>query len=271
MATEQLPLLFFRPSPNTDPLAVAAALQADSPSPPVAPLDPDRTLKAIKATRGFARLEITPPTFSLDNPRIGAALDGMTSESLLSVRFFGDFEKLAEPLFHALATDGLACYSVWDKQILTTWPKSQEIEIDSGFAARMARVIERKTLQFREAEPDADRRTKILSAFVNSPEFRAEMAREARSEQPGGTRRKKPYADVVNCYGRWRYGRPSASELAAVRKLAPRYAAMGMTELRNLIGTSPRLLLLTAAAPDQAATLRESADRNGLIVDIEPP
>jgi hypothetical protein len=78
-------------------------------------------------------------------------------------------------------------------------------------------------------------------------------------------------SDVVNCYVRWKDGRPSASELGAIRKLDSRFAAMGMTELRNLIGSSRRLLLLTAATPRQAAEFRESAERHGLILDAEPP
>jgi hypothetical protein len=97
------------------------------------------------------------------------------------------------------------------------------------------------------------------------------VAKEARLEGPSNPHRATTYADHMNCYARWKDGHPSAPELAAVRKLVTRFAAMGMTELRNLIGASPRLLLLTAAPPHQASELRHSADRHGLLLDLKPP
>jgi hypothetical protein len=109
----------------------------------------------------------------------------------------------------------------------------------------------------------------MLDAFMKSAEFRAEMAAEARREAPA--HEKRAYGDVVNCYVRWRNDRPSASELGAVRKLDSTLAAKSIVELRGLVGDSPRLLLLTAATPRQAAALRRSAERHDIIVEIEPP
>lgn len=135
----------------------------------------------------------------------------------------------------------------------------------------MSRILERESRMLRETEPDAKRRTKLLDAFVKSPQFRAEMAKAARQEAPGRRGASATYSDYVNCFVRWKNGRPSVAELAAVRKLDPHLAAMSMGDLRNSIGTSPRLLLRTAIPPTQAAALREAAARHGLTLDIEPP
>jgi hypothetical protein len=271
MANEQVPLIFFKPLPSADPLVVAESILAGSPSAQVVPLDAGRVLRALKETRGFARLKVALPHFSLDHQRVDAALEGAASETHVAVRFSGDFDKLAGPLFKALAAAGFVCYSVWDRTVLSEWLMREEPRIDNGFAARMTRVTQRKERELRETEPDPKRRARMLDAFVKSPEFRAEMAKAARLEGRGGDRRKRAYSGVVNCYVRWRDGRPSASELGAVRKLNSRFAAMGIAELRNLIGDAPRLPVLTAALPRQAAAFREAAERHGLVVDVEPP
>ena len=269
MPTEQLPLLFFKPFPSANLLAVAESLLNASPSTSVEQLDPLGTLHAVQNTRGFARLKIALPSFNFDSPRFEAAFEGTAEQTHIHVRFFGNFDKVAEPLYNALTALGLACYSVWDKAIFADWPIWEEPTVDSGFAARMTRILERKTLELRETVPDSNRRAQILAAFVKSPEFRAEMAAEARLEKP--SRQKKAYSDLLNCYVRWKDGRASASELGAVRKLCPRFAAMSIAELRMQSGGSPRLLLLTAATARQAAELRRSAEQHGIALDIEPP
>ena len=271
MATEWVPLLFFQPGPNADPLELAESLLAGSASASVVRLDPAHVLEAVKSTRGFARLNIDLPRFSLDNPKIDAALEGTADETRIVVRFFGNFDKLAEPLFNALARQGLVCYSVWDRKLLASWPKWEDLKADAGFAGRMSRVLERQTSKLRETEPDPQRRTRLLDAFVKSADFRAEMAREGRGEAPSRPSGVKTYADHLNCYVRWANGRPSAGELAAVRKLDPKLAAMTIAALREMIGGLPRLLLLTAAPPAQVAALRDAAARHGLTLDVEPP
>lgn len=271
MANEQLPLLFFMPSPGADPLSVAESLLAGAPTASAAPLDLARTLDAIKSTHGFARLMADSPSFRLDNPRAEAALDGTATKTHITVRFYGNFEKLAQPLFKVLIAEGFACYSIWDRTLLTTWPKWEEPTIDKGFAGRMSRIMERKTRDLRETEPDPKRRAQLLDAFAKNPEFRAEMAKEARLEGSSSIGQKKTYSDHPNCYVRWRDGRPSAAELGALRKLDPKFAAMSMADLRSQIGDTPRLLLLTAASPRQAGELRASAEEYGLIFEAELP
>jgi hypothetical protein len=272
VADEQLPLLFFQPPPGADPLTAAESLSAGTQLASLPQLDPLQVLNTLKSTRGFARLKIALPTFTLDNPRLSAALEGTATPTHLRVHFHGDFDRLAQPLFTALTAQGLACYSVWDRTVLPAWPNSQVPSIDKGFATRMARITERKSLELRQTEPDPKRRARLLDAFLKSPEFRAEMANEARLEQPTTNKRHaKAYTDLVNCHARWRTGHPSASELAAVRKLSPALAALSLAELRTQIGTSPRLLLLTAVPPRQGVALRTSADQLGLLVDLEPP
>jgi hypothetical protein len=184
------------------------------------------------------------------------------------VGFFGNFEKLAQPLFNALTATGLACYSVWDQAMLTEWPKWEEVAVDRGFAERMNRVLRHKSAELREIEPDEKRRGMILDAFVNGPEFRAEMSREARR---GPGRAKKAYDDLVNCYVRWKGGRASATELGAIRKLDPKFAAMSLSELRMHAGDAPRVLLATAVSARRAAELRRAAEQLGLSFESESP
>jgi hypothetical protein len=146
------------------------------------------------------------------------------------VGFFGNLEKLAKPLLLAMLAEGLTCYSVWEKQILESWPTVKELMIDAGFEPRMSRVVERESARLCEIEPDAGRRAKFLNAFVKSNEFRAEMAKEARLEKPIENRQKKTFSNVVNCLARWRAGHPAAAELVAVRKLSPPHAVLGLSE-----------------------------------------
>lgn len=190
----------------------------------------------------------------------------MAFPSHIFVQFFGNFEKVAEPLFHALAALGLACYCVWDRSMLTEWPKWEEPKIDRGFAERMSRILQRKTAELRATEPDEKRRRQLLDAFAKGPEFRAEMAREAGLE-PGPAQ--KAYDDVVNCYVRWKDGRASATELGAIRKLDPKFALMSLSELRKQAGDGPRLLVATAIVPQRAAGLRQSAEGLGLSIENE--
>jgi len=248
-------------------LTIAQSLLDKGRSPSVIPLDPRAVLQTIQSTRGFARLKIALPHFSFDNPRAEAALEGAALETHIRVGFIGNFEKVAEPLFNALTAAGLVCYSVWDKRMLTEWPGWEEPTIDRGFAGRMQRILQRKTTELREVKPDERRRSRILDAFVKSPEFRAEMAREARRE-PG--RGKKTYDDVLNVYAKWKNDRASATELGALRKLDPKLAGMSLSDLRARVGESPRLLLATAVAPRVAAELRRSGEALGLAVDVEP-
>jgi hypothetical protein len=165
LASEQLPLLFFKPLGAPDPLTVAQSLLNEAPSPSVFPLNPLGVLQDIRSARGFARLKISLPHFE--------------------------------------------------------WPKWEVPSIDRGFAGRMQRILQRKTTELREVESDEKRRSQILDAFVKSPDFRAEMAREARRE-PG--RGKRTYDDVLNVYAKWKNGRASATELGALRKLDTKLA-----------------------------------------------
>jgi hypothetical protein len=242
-------------------------MTADSPGARVLPLDPLALLRALKARRGFGRLKIALPHFELDNAKLGAALVGTAVESHLSVHFYGDFDALAEPVFTTFLEKGLVCYSVWDMQLLPSYPKSYELQIDRGFGSRMSRVLERHAQKLRETEPDPARHAALLKAFTRSPEFRAEMAMEARREPPG--RGAKTYVDHVNCYARWRDRHPSPAELAAVRKLSPDHAAASVLALRKQIGDAPRLLLVAATNPKRAAAFRDAAARFGLLVEIE--
>lgn len=274
MANQQFPLLFFRPvrtMPDTDACKVASALLAGTSPTDVSSLDPARVLQTLKATRGFARLTISLPVFRLDNPRLQAALEGTARESHIDVRFYGDFNTLAESLFRAFGAMGLVCYSVWDEKLVAKWPTWEELKPDKGFAARMLRIEQRETMRLREIEPDPKRRAKLLDAFVQSPEFRAEMAREARLEVSGQRRNTNTYSDYANCFIRWKKDHPSAQELLAARKLDPHLAAASIAELRKLIGNSPRLLVLTAGSPKRVAALRAAAARYGLALDVELP
>lgn len=268
MAGEQVPLLFFKPLPGSDPPTVAQSLLNEAPSPDVVPLDPLALLHDIRSTRGFARLKVALPHFSFDNPRAQAALEGTALATHVRVGFFGNFEKVAEPLFKALTATGLVCYSVWDKAMLTDWPTWKEPTIDRGFGERMTRILQRMTAELREVEPDEKRRSQVLDAFVKSPEFLAEMSREARR---GPGRGKKTYDDVLNVYATWTNDRASATELGALRKLDAKLAAMSLPELRAHVGESPRLLLAMAVVPCVAAELRRSCEALGLGVEVEPP
>ncbi len=268
MASEQLPLLFFVPQPASDPLSVAQSLLTDAPSVDVVRIDPLEVLTHIRNTRGFARLKVALPYFSVDNPRTGAALEGMVLPTHIRVGFFGNIDKVAAPLFNTLTTTGLVCYSVLDSAMLTEWPKWDEPTIDCGFGKRMTRILQRKSAELREVEPDEKRRSQILDAFLKSADFLAEMAHEARRE-PG--RGKKAYEDVLNVYAKWKDDRASATELGALRKLDAKLAAMSLSDLRALVADSPRLLLATAVAPRTAADLRRSGEALGLAVEVEPP
>jgi len=272
MANERLPLLFFKPLAGADSVAVARTLLTSSSSAisGVAPLEPSEVVRTIRATRGFARLKTAPPAFSFDNPRLEAAFEGTVERTHVSVRFYGNFERVAEPLFKALRAMDFTCYSVWDGTILADWPACAEPTVDAGFAARMTRIMERKTRELRETEPDAARRARLLDAFVKSPEFRGEMAAEARRESSGGGGR-KAYTDLVNCYVRWREGRPSAVELGAVRRLDPGLGAKSVGELRAAVGDLPRMLLRTAITKWQAGELRRQAAELGVAVEFEEP
>lgn len=120
MAQEWLPLLFFLPAPHADALEVAEGLVSGSTVMPVTPLEPARVLKSLKAIRGFGRLKINLPHFSLDNPRADAAFEGDALGTHLLVRFYGNFDKMAEPLFSALTGQGFRCYSLWDPKLVVT-------------------------------------------------------------------------------------------------------------------------------------------------------
>jgi hypothetical protein len=271
MSTGQIPLVFFKPLPDTDALSAARSVLADPSAASVAKIDPARLLKSLKQKRGFAKLKLATPSFGLDDSKAEAAFEGTASDTHLHVTFYGNFDKVAEPLFNALLAEGLLCYSVWDRQLITEWPAGPEMEVDNGFAARMSRVVERKTNQLREIEPDPKQRTKLLNAFVKSHEFRAEMAREARAEGPRPAGEKTTFSDLVNCYARWQTGHPSAGELATVRKLESKYGLMSIGELRSLIGDEPRLLLLRSVRPKRADALKNAAQAHGLLVDVESP
>jgi len=118
----------------------------------------------------------------MDNARAEAALQGTATETHIVVHFYGNFEKLAKPLFNALKGMGFNCFSAWDRKIINTWPKSETPRVDKGFVARMMRVIQRRASELRETVADADERTRILGEVVKSPEFRAQMADEERLE-----------------------------------------------------------------------------------------
>lgn len=268
MASEQVPLLFFQPQPDADPLVVAKDILIEAPLPKVISLDPLAIMQRVQATRGFARLKVALPHFTLDNPQAGAALNGIVLPTHIRVGFYGNVDKLAERFLSALTATGLACYSVWDKAMIPQWPKWEEPFIDRGYAERMTRILQRMTAELRETEPDEKRRSQALNAFVDSPDFRAEMAREARREPSRG---KKTYDDVVNCYVRWKDGRASVTELGAVRKLDPKLAAMTLPDLCKQVGDAPRFLLAIAVPPRRAAQLRYLAEELGLSIESERP
>jgi hypothetical protein len=269
MANEQLPLLFFKLLAGSDPLAVARSLLMASSTAiaEVMPLETEEILRGVRASRGFARLKVTPPDFSFDNPRLEAAFEGRAERTHVSIQFYGNFERVAKPLFGALRAMGLTCYSVWDKGILADWPEWEERAVDAGFAARMTRILERKTRELQETTPDVRVRKRMLDAFLKSAAFAAEMAAEARRESRGGG--KKADGDLVNGYVRWRAGRPSAAELAGVRKLDPALAAKSVGDLRVTIGDSPRMLVRTAMTRRQEGELRRLAAELGLVVEFE--
>jgi hypothetical protein len=264
MASEQLPLFFFKPLAGKDPLAVARSLMTSSSTAidEVVTLEAEEILRGVRATRGFARLRVALPDFSFDNSRLEAALEGTVERTHVSVRFYGNFERVARPLFNTLRVMGLTCYSVWDKAILVDWPEWEERVVDAGFAARMTRILERKTRELRETTPDVGVRKRMLDAFLKSAAFGAEMAAEARRELGGG-------GDVVNGFVRWRAGRPSAAELAGVRKLDPALGAKSVGDLRAAIGDSPRLLVRTGITRREEGELRRLAAGLGLVVEFE--
>jgi len=263
-------LIFFKPNAEARQIATGHQLLLGSASHKIASLDPQQVLQWLKSKRGFGRMKLSIPTFELDNERLEVSMEGTAYETHLDVRFFGNFEKLAEPLFKAMTADGFACYSVADSKMLTAWPEWDEPTIDSGFGARMTRVLERETKRLAETEPDRSKHAKILAAFVQSPEFKLEMASEARNEPPSGKHKKRSYTDLVNCYARWKSTHPTAMELAAVRNLVPKFKAMGIADLKSIIADAPRLLLLTAATTVRANAMRESALNQDLQIDIEP-
>ena len=102
---------------------------------------------------------------------------------------------------------------------------------------------------------------------MKSPEFFAEMAREARQEPRRG---KKAYHDVLNVFAKWNNDRASATELGALRKLSAKLAAMSLSDLRAYVGESPRFLLAAAVVPRIAAELRRSGETLGIAVEVEP-
>lgn len=268
MASAQVPLLFFRPQAGSDPLTVAPSLLDDAPSPSVVRLNPHDLLQRVKRTRGFARLKIELPQFSFDSPRIEAAMEGTALTTHIRVGFFGNFENVAKALFKALTSAGLVCYSIQDNAMLSEWPKWEEPTIDRGFAGRMQRILQRKTVQLREMESNEKRIRQILDEFVTSAEFRSEMAREARRELGRG---RKTYDDVLNVYAKWKNDQISPTELGALRKLDAKLGAMSLADLRAHVADSPRLLLATAVAPRVAAELQRAAKAHGMKVEAELP
>jgi hypothetical protein len=101
MANAQYPLIFFSPLLGSDARAAGELLAAGSTTVPVAPLDAERVLNLLRGKRGFRHLKVALPQFALDNPRIEASLEGSAHATHLAVQFYGNFEKLAEPLFKA--------------------------------------------------------------------------------------------------------------------------------------------------------------------------
>jgi hypothetical protein len=271
LATEQAPLIFFVPAPGVDALRVAQGLVTSSGQGGTSRIDATGLVWRLKGKPEFARLEINLPHFSLDDPRREVGMDGTAYETHIHVRFYGNFGDPAGRLFEAMRAEGLVCYSVWDGKFLDSWPKWQELEVDGGFGARMSRIVERESARLRGIEPDPRRRVAMLNAFVKSADFRAQMAKEGRAEsKPARRGQTKTYSDYVDCYVRWKTGRPSAKELAALRKLDTRYAAMSVAALCRIIGDSPRLKLLTAVHASRAAEFLKSGARSTLLIDIEP-
>jgi hypothetical protein len=268
MASPKLPLLFFRPSPGTDPLAVGRSLAAGEPS-GVEPIEPERLLGGLKLTRGFSRLRAPLPTFELDDPRRQAALHGIASVTHLSVGFFGDFDRLAGPLIKALTRLGLMCYSRWDDKVIRELAVLEQPHIDKGFAVRMTEVLRRRSLDLAQTVADPKDRAKQIDVYVRGAEFRAEMGKAARREQASGDPGRKSYDHHVNCFVRWRTGRPSVAEMAGLRKLDAKFASMPVGALRELAAQGSRLLLATALSPGQAKALRTLAAGLGFLVDEE--
>jgi hypothetical protein len=269
MGNERFPLVFFKPQTNADPASVAQSLLSGDAGAAAVDLDPNGILRAVRDTRGFARLKVTLPSFSFDNPRAEAAFEGTASRTHLQVGFFGNFEKVAEPLFAALTAQGLTCYSEWDEAVLAKWPEEEGPTADGDFAERMDRVMQAKARDLKDAVADPKQRLKLINEFLKGPEFRAAMAAEAVVEKPG--RGKKAFADLVNCYARWKAGKPSAAELTGLRKLDAKFASVSLAELRAQAERSPRLLIATAVTSRRAAALRREAERHGVLLEVEAP
>jgi hypothetical protein len=269
MGKEQVPLVFFKLRQGADGASVARSLLDTGASAEAVELDPAAILRAVREKRGFARLKVALPTFSFDNPRAEAAFEGSTTSTHIRVVFYGNFDKVAEPLFDALTAQGLTCYSEWDKTIFAKWPQEEASTIDGGFAARMDQVLQRKSVELNLAEADPRQRLKMLNEFLKGAEFRGAMAAEAAAEKPG--RGKKAYSELVNCFARWKTGKPSAGELAGLRKVDAKFAAMSVADLRAQAAGSSRLLICTAVTPRRATALRRAAEQHGVIVDVEAP
>lgn len=183
MAREVVRLIFFKPTSDAVPADVGKQLADASGANSTEPLDVSKLLEQLRLVLGFKRLHIADEHFSFDNPRAEAAMEGRRGERHLDVRLYGNFERIARPLFHFMASRGLTCYSVQDGRVVEKWPNFDEPDIDKGYADRMQRVIARHAEHLERIEPDPKSRQKRMNAFVRSPEFHAEMEREHGQEK----------------------------------------------------------------------------------------
>lgn len=110
-------------------------------------------------------------------------MEGDVHERHLDVRFYGNFELLAKPLYQFMSRQGLLCYVEGGRELLRAWPAFREPEIDVNYSARMQRVLAPQNKAVLEQESDPKRRAKFMTAYLRSDEFQREMAREYEIER----------------------------------------------------------------------------------------
>ncbi|MDB5320255.1 MAG: hypothetical protein JWN40_1886 [Phycisphaerales bacterium] len=178
MAQVAARLIFWKANTGADSVKTGKQLCAGVVPSNLAAIDGPSLFAQLKSVRGFARVGMRDQLFFLENARAEVSIEGVIYERHLDVRFYGNFEVLAKPLFKFMSRQGLLCYADGDREMLREWPAFEEPDIDVNYSARMQRVLARQNRVVLEQESDPKRRAKIMTAFLRSDEFQREMARE---------------------------------------------------------------------------------------------
>src|SRR5260221_7156420 len=243
MAQVAIRLIFWKSAASGDTVEVGKQLCTGTIPTALAAIDATRLLAELQATRGFARLAIDDRSFSLDNPRAEVSMDGDIHARHFDVRFHGNFETLAKPLFQFMSRQGLLCYVQGDRDLLRAWPTFKEPEIEQGYAARMERVLQRRNDVLRTQEPDSKRRKKLMTEYLRSEAFRNEMARAHGLETK--IRNGSATVDVILA--------AAGEKKIQVIKVVGQHAGLGLKEAKDLVDAAPTVVL---AGVDRARAQR---------------